>query len=884
MLEGAPGIGKTTLLDAVLEEAKSIGFSLLGARAEELQQQRKFGAIADAIRSSGLNSTEEDVLALLDSPLSAEAAFRLVDRLVELVEKRALAQPVLVWLDDVQWADEWTVRWVGILYRRLEGLPLAVTVATRRLPRAPETAGLLRILLEGGVHIDLAALDDKAVAELVRDRTGADPSSRLKSVLERAGGNPLFVRELLDAFERDGMLKRAGRRTDVAVGTTPPGLLVTVLHRMSSLPPMELDLVRLAAVLGGSFTLRQLGLAAGQPPDELLGPVLRLRAEGILWEEGDHIRFRHDLLREAVYDDLGGPVRNALHERIGRAFADAGMDAVEMAHHVLRGAQPGDATAADWMVEASRSGRVTLKESAALLRKALEVRPDHPDALELKRRLGTLLHSTDRPAEAIPLLEEVLEARTSPSDQFDVVGALAVASFLAGDREGHRFWRTRARRLAEGLSGSKDPAVILGVAHCHFDEGDFATATETAARAIALARAAGNRHHDEEGENMCSWLLTMQGLPKRALPHSTRALPLAAGRSTEPMRRVHHAWARRSLWELDAATSELDTARRLAGELGAVSDQLRATCESALLDYIAGRWDDARLHADTALEMMGELPITTEAADPGFVHAWIALREGNFAESSRIVDGLGVAAAESGLHAPWLRLLAAAARGPAPDVERLARELVRVRRESPFTPFGEGVLADAARGAMLVGDRPTAAEAAEVALRLAERADSPSLTLTAHRCRTIVERDTDAARHAVALAESCPWPLDKGAAFEDAAGVLVAARAELLTAAGALYEGVGSVLDLQRIARKQGTTRSVARPARPVTGWESLTEAELRVVELAAEGLTNREIGERLFVSHRTVSTHLGHIFDKLQIRSRVELAREAAARRPVTG
>ena len=878
VIEGAAGIGKSTVLGATMEAARARGFAVVGARAEELEQERSFGSITDALRSARLRDSVE-LQNALDELSGPDSAFRVVDRLLEVLERFALASPLLLWLDDLQWADEWTCKTIGILRRRLSGLPVAVVTATRPLPRPAETLTLLRALLDEGVHITLDPLPPDAVAELVQGTVGASPSPRLMSALERAGGNPFFIRELYDALERDGVLITSDAGIDLVHPATPTSLLVIVLHRLSSLSAEDLRVVREAAVLGGSFTIHHLALATGDSHDQLVEPLLRLRTEGILAEDGDRFRFRHDLIREAVYEDLGAPVRSAMHSRIGHAFLAAGIDAIDVAHHFMRGVQPGDQVAAEQMIAASGSGRMTLGESAEMLRRALGAFPDHPRARELKRRLGYLLSASDRPAEASALFEELLTDEDEPTKQVWLLASLHGAAFRAGDREAATRWRARSAQLLSGLLDSRDPNVLISVAQNYFDNGELTTAYATASRAVGLAKEAGDTAFEEEAENYCSWLLTYDGFPGKAVPHSARALALSIGGRNEPMRLIHHAEARQSLWELEAALSEFERARERAEQIGAIPLQIRAAASSAWICLAAARWDEARLHGDTALEMMRELRLTSGTYHPSLVHAWAALRTGSSPETVPAPDQAMWVMGEE-LQVQWIDLVAALAKGDTQAAGRQSRLLLDRHANLRLNLFKEGLLVDVARGALLSGDRATATEAMARAVRVAEHAESRSLDFAALRCRVIVAGDVDAAALSLELAERCPWPMDKAGALEEAASVLPDRREELVGTASAIYEEVGATFDRDRLSgRRAGKRTAVARRARPVAGWDALTEGETKVVALAAEGLTNREIGERLFISHRTASTHLTHAFDKLGIRSRVELAREAATR-----
>ena len=875
LIEGPAGIGKSSLIGSVVQDAQDRGFAVAGTRCDEYELQRAFGAggrLLAAMTSGGSDAEIADLLA--GEKAGTAAGFLLADRLVEAAEAIALRQPLLVWLDDAQWADDWTLRATGVVLRRLDRLPVAVVVGARPSPRSDELAKLVAGLAPHGPAVRLRPLSDDDVAALVGLRFGVPPGPRLAAALGGAGGNPFFVTELLDALSRDELLMPSDEEVEVDAAGTPPGLLVTVLHRMRRLPEPDLELIRMAAILGGSFTVAELAIATGRRPDELLEPLLRLRDEGIFSEEKDRFRFRHDLMREAVYEDLGGPVRAAIHASVGHAFAEAGFDPVEASHHLLLGAQPGDAAAVDLMITASGSGRLTLPEATALLRRVLELAPSHPDGAQLKRRLGTLLRQVNRPAEAIALLEEVLAEAPDPASQLDTVDALSVAAGAMGDDDAFRRWRDRAAELAADLSDSTEPFTLLHVSKCHHYRGDLAAARAVAQRAIPLATAAGDAAAEEGAESACSWLSTLLGRPLDALAHCRRALELSRGSPTEGRRRFHHASARADLWEYDTSRAELAKSRNLLEEAGELAWLLMATCRAAWLEWAAGQLEEATVYADTGLELMQEVGITTDVEHPAVVRGWVALLAGQPDQAAAWLDRFPIA---KGFRGTWLRFRIEWAVHGAKAAMQWAPFLLRTTEAQGA--IGPEHLPDLVRAARAAGDEGVVEEALRVSVEAAAGTQSPSVELSALRCRAFVQQDAEAAVKAISLASECPWPLERGGAFEDAAEALPDRRTELLDAARATYESAGFVSELARLGSAAGMVPIVRE--RAATGWEALTDAELRVVELAAEGLTNREIGARLFVSHRTVGAHLAHIFDKLQIRSRVELAREATARKP---
>ena len=226
----------------------------------------------------------------------------------------------------------------------------------------------------------------------------------------------------------------------------------------------------------------------------------------------------------------------------------------------------------------------------------------------------------------------------------------------------------------------------------------------------------------------------------------------------------------------------------------------------------------------------------------------------------------------------WARALILETQG---DVTA-AREALSSIWDSPFRYIISWVSVgpDLVRLHLAAGDRDQAASVATAVERGASGSDAPSAAGAALRCRALVESDPTLMRRAIASYEHGPRALETAAAREDAAPLLGETEAvEQLRAALAAYEAAGATGDATRVRaslRKRGVRLGVrGARQRPATGWDSLTPAERQVVALAAEGLTSRQIGDRLYISTFTVGSHLRHVYQKLGISSRLQLAAE---------
>lgn len=250
LVEGEAGIGKTRLLTEALRDAGSRGFQVVKGGGEELERTRPFGLVADALgcaRPSG-DPRRTAIAELLASHSGSDGApitvtsdpglqFRAVDAFVDLVEELALHAPLVVGLDDLQWADPSSLLTVGMLGRRLSYLPVALIGCYRPSPRSPQPERVVDTLRAAGARqLSVRRLTDSAVAHLVAEAVAAEPGPGLLREIAGAGGNPLFVTELLAAIRQDGILQTMHGRADVAGLTLPPTLRLTILRRLSFLP------------------------------------------------------------------------------------------------------------------------------------------------------------------------------------------------------------------------------------------------------------------------------------------------------------------------------------------------------------------------------------------------------------------------------------------------------------------------------------------------------------------------------------------------------------------------------------------------------------------------------------------------------------------------
>ena len=248
LIEGEAGIGKTRLLNGALEDALGRGMQVVSGRAEELERTRPFGVMTDAFSCSrsSPDPRRAAIAGLLagggeHGPITVTSdpglRFRVVDALADLAEELALSEPLVIGIDDLQWADASSLLTLNALNRRADYLPVGLIACFRPLPRAPELDRLVASLLSaGGRQLSLGGLTEHAVTDLVADMVTAAPGQRLLAGISGAAGNPLFVTEMLGALAQEGMIETSGGRAEVAQVTLPPTLRLRSCAGSASCP------------------------------------------------------------------------------------------------------------------------------------------------------------------------------------------------------------------------------------------------------------------------------------------------------------------------------------------------------------------------------------------------------------------------------------------------------------------------------------------------------------------------------------------------------------------------------------------------------------------------------------------------------------------------
>jgi predicted ATPase len=335
VLDGPAGIGKTRMLLEAAVRADRLGLAVASGRACELDRTAPLRVLLAALHGSRPPVVGDDEMA--DLRERAGNRLWLVDRVAELVEGYSRHRPLLVSLDDLQWADELTALALQVLVPALREAPVLWLLARRPLPGAPPARRALdRLVADGARTFTLGPLPEPAVVEMCATVLGAEPGPSLVDLARLGGGNPFLVERLLAALReanrisvRDGVVAAAG-------GKLPDALLSAADRLLRDLSARSRRLLEAGAVLGRPFTLPEAAAVLEERPVRLLDAAREAIEAAVLADRGHVLAFRHDIVRTAVYAGLPGPARQALHGSAARVLRDVGRPGPEVTSHLDR--------------------------------------------------------------------------------------------------------------------------------------------------------------------------------------------------------------------------------------------------------------------------------------------------------------------------------------------------------------------------------------------------------------------------------------------------------------------------------------------------------------------------------------------------------------------
>src|SRR6266542_2758703 len=864
VVEGAAGIGKSRLLAAVADEAREREMTVAVGRATELDRVVPLASLLRALQSSQPPVLDNVGLARLVGRESSR--FWQIEQLCDLVETYTGKQPLLITLDDAQWADEFTALTLRILVSRLSTSPVLWLLACRPLPEhSPANDALDSLVAEGARRLLLEPLSGDEVVQMTAEVLGAVPDDALLALAARSGGNPFLLEELLRALREEGRIVITGETATIVGETLPIDFLTAVDKRLGGLSEDAWRLVETGSVLGRPFTVHEAASLMRRPAVELVVAAEEAIRAGTLVDREAKLEFRHDLIREAVYGRLPEAVRQAVHLEVAAVLNDA-----------VRELAPTAPSAA-----------------ADLLLRTLQVVEEH-ERLGLVAVAVRLLAAAGRLVEATELGESGLGQEMDPSDEALIMLGLAEAYKHAGQNTAAVEYTRRA--LARPGVPDQHRAELLAVqAHALFFNSDIDGADSAANQAVEVGRRVGADAAVVFGAAVRSGVLCDKGRLEEALALTSEAVRIAEGSTGEVRQRHPRLWLGAALVAVDRfveSDTVFEIGQREAEELGTSWSLPLWHFYRADLRLAAGRLDDGAAEAEAGVQVAGQLNASALIPSLLATLGHIAVRRDDLETARRcmdraqqmVADGIGGLAE----HLSWaLAVVQEASGNSAGALESLTQVYTSLPERLLLLAMDPGAAPHMVRIAMSVGATNHAEAVGEAARRLAElNPGVASLVGAAAHAEGLLRGDLGKLRAAVQAYQSSPRRLAAASAIEDAAKAELGAgyrsqAVALLEEALGYYAYSNARRDetrVQRRLRRLGVRRRSSGQTKPKFGWSSLTEAELRVARLVADGLTNREVAAQLFLSPHTVDSHLRHAFSKLGISSRVELTRQILA------
>ncbi|WP_170191984.1 BTAD domain-containing putative transcriptional regulator [Saccharothrix syringae] len=903
-LEGEPGVGKSTLLTAVLADAAGRGCEVAWAAGDELGMRFPLRVVFDCL-DVGMSSADPRraalAEALLDPVRTGDPALTAIDGLLELVEQLCAEAPLVVVLDDLQWVDEASLLLWHRLTRLTRQLPLLLVAAARPVPRRGDVTRIRRAVLDaGGALVALEPLPEPVVAEVVAGQLGAAPSPALLRMVAQAGGNPLYTGELVDALVREGAVRVEGGTAELVGGEheVPRSLGSAVARRLGFLSEPCLEVLRWGALLGTEFAVNDVAVVLGRPASELVAAVEEATAASVLVDAGANLTFRHPLLRHALYQGLPAALRPMLHRQAAEALAAAGAPVEAVAQQVAAGPPEADAWVVDWLAaNALEVARRSPDLAIGLLRAPLDHCPEDEERLEpLTVQLVQLMLRTGRRPEAEA--RRVLARTRNPAYAAHMRYCLGYMYFVDGRVE------AAGEVLRAAIDDDATPVVWrarlrpLYARVCREGNGDVVAAEANAREALRLAP---DDPFTSALAHQVLWQVeTVRRDHAAALEASARALASLDGEWKSILADLHlellseRAGTLQNLDRHAEADECLRVARDLVGTGMAPGGVHIAT---ALRDYWAGRWDHALAELDAVTQRLSKHGYhgLRERPPALLMHGVAALIEVKrdrvevALEHLRAAAELPVLNAADREHSGFLlatrAYLVKRAGGGAEEVFMVLAALLD---GTDHLDLRYQWVPNATRAAIDTGARELAERAYEVCAREAALERVPGRAAAAlARVRGLVEDDPASVREAVAYYRATRRPVELADALEDLSVLLARSgdRAGAETAfreAVALFTDLGAARDVRRAQYRLNRYGLAGPPTapRPTSGWPALTHWEREVAWLVGAERSNSDIADLLGLPHEVVRAIISRILEKTGHTSRSALGAEAAEHR----
>jgi DNA-binding CsgD family transcriptional regulator len=898
-IEGEPGVGKTRLLAEARREASEAGVVVLSGRATELERDFPFAVLRQLLEPQLSVLPGADREALFDGAGAARGAlgigstddhspdaFSVLHAVYWVLAGLAERGPLLLAVDDAHLADAVSLDWLAFMLPRLDELPVLLVLASRT--GEPENPGLTRILGDTSIgHLGLAPLSAAATESLIERslKRQLDPTFAT-ACHEITGGNPFLATELAREIA-DQKIEPLTEQVESVRELAPERVAQLVLGRISRLPPEAGALARSLAVLGGDGDPSTVAELAGLDLKAARRAADALRRAAIL-DPGETLQFIHPLVRNAVYADLAAGERGEVHAAAAMLLQNRGARPEHVATQFLVSEARGDRTVAESLLEA---GKRCLADGA--------------------------------PRSAVSYLTRALHEPPPADLRLEVLAALLSAGIRAADHQALALVEPELRVALERDPSSASRLVMrltVGMAL----RGRFEEAVEILQTGIRTAVEKG----DVESAFRLEAQLKTVSMVIPSLPEVDLQRYVAKIDPDSPAGRLAAAIEARTAVLNGSAREGAEAAKRALGNNCSIFEEepeIASPTTAILILYAADELDSARWAADRALEIARRRDAAPALAQALFLRAFAAWGSGDVVgaedemrqalEITRVAEIVPLRMMFSGPFAEVMierdELEAAeailqetgTATGPIPlnalsatlllvrgrlrfergDFAKAAEDLATVSRQGEALGFAIGAAIEstpyAVKSLLAVDRADEARELAESSLTHARRWGAPGTV--SHVLRGVAavrggNEEIDLLKQAVTMLDGSPRLLERAHTLVDL-GSAIRRRGHRAEARSPLREGLkvarrcGAVRLAKRAQQELQATGETVRRYAPI-GVESLTPSERRVAEMAATGLTNRQIAQSLFVTIKTVEAHLSAAYDKLDISSRRQL------------
>jgi DNA-binding CsgD family transcriptional regulator len=913
-LVGPAGIGKSALLGSLAEDAASRNVVVLRAFGSELERDFGFGIARQLLEPPLAQADEAEREGLLDGAarlagpllghgaggdaagMSLDPSYAALHGLYWLTANLAARSPLLIAVDDVQWADPASLRWLLHLSSRLEGVPALLAVAAR-VPEPGLDDPLLDALLNQprAVRLEPAPLSAEGVRALVANGYGSAPDTEFATACHAAtAGNPFLAVELVAALRDDGIEPDA-KNAELVGSQTPAGISRSAVARIGRLSPPCRPLAAALSVLGGGARLSLVAELAGVERDEATAAADELVGAGI-FSDSERLEFVHPIVATAVGSDVPPHTRAQMHRRAAGILADAGAEPGRVAAHLLASEAGSDEWACHQLLAAGGTALAAgaVEQAGAYLERARLEQPDPADpniAIAILSLLGWVEAIQSREENAIEHLREALSISADAAQRGTIASGLSSA--LLALRRYVESYEVLERAIADLDGGEVELGLRL--------EGELGVARGLS-REVRRRFDRRARRFEVDPELVVSGLSIGTEALVRALEGGTaaetRELALAAlqdgklvAEQTADSPAIYTVVVALFVSDqLELGHSVCEQAVAEASSRGSQRARSVALCWRGAFNFRLGRIDAA----ETDLREIPDDILPPLMVPVKLGHLAESLRErGGLAEASELLDAYDLDRRDPGeeLLLNFVRFARARVAIDRGELELGLEELRRHRHcEEAWDLPPEGGMQMQWRSVLAAvhrarGERDQAVALAQDDLAIARRygaARPIGIALTAAGAA----EGGDAG--AELLAEAAETLAEAGARLEQARalvehGSLLRREGRRADARGPLREGMALARSCGGVALAERAYDELkatgARPPKILhTGVDALTPSEERVARMAAAGRTNKAIAQELFVTVRTVETHLHNAFKKLDVASRSELPRALGA------